>query len=520
MEKKEKKHHCDQPNCKKAFLRPCELTEHKAFAHNIDVVWHSCDLCEKQFKNAKTLNRHKTYVHEIRLVLLHCLEENCDRKFKTRGDLKVHLLTVHSNGKPFTCDYAGCAHKCNKASNLKAHKARKHNVGVFHVCEEKDCGKMFKTKGDLKAHLSTAHSNEKPFACDYAGCTHKCNKASNLKTHKARKHNVDVVFHVCEEKDCGKMFKTKGDLKGHQKYVHKMDVVWFACKQDNCKAKFKKKSDLVTHTTTQHNANLVLVSCGVHGCLVKCKTKKALKTHQANVHGIGTKWHLCAQENCTSRFKQKSDLTQHEITVHDIGKFRCDLCVGASTKLTTWIDPITTKTTEICRKCYHKVTDKKDIVEKEIGKWLAANFAHPMICQDQRVNGEACLKYRPDIMYSCGAEKLVIYVEIDEHEHLQQNSSYRCEEKRMSELYDETPGCLVVFVRFNPHKYTPEANETCLSREDRLELLRDTLKYIAENSDELKTKSMLHVFYICYSPDNPLIAKNIPSRMMYWEYED
>ena len=43
-------------------------------------------------------------------------------------------------------------------------------------------------------------------------------------------------------------------------------------------------------------------------------------------------------------------------------------------------------------------------------------------------------------MYSCAINNVTIYCEIDEHQHFNTNGSYKCEEKRMSDLYDETPG--------------------------------------------------------------------------------
>ena len=117
-----------------------------------------------------------------------------------------------------------------------------------------------------------------------------------------------------------------------------------------------------------------------------------------------------------------------------------------------------------------------------------------MLVQDATVKGEACLKYRPDIMYA--SENLVIYVEIDEHQHKYGNGSYQCDEKRMSDLYDETPGKLVVFVRYNPPTYKPPAGVAKVTK-TRKELLPTTLKYVTkkpfDNCKEWATACVLCV---------------------------
>jgi hypothetical protein len=234
------------------------------------------------------------------------------------------------------------------------------------------------------------------------------------------------------------------------------------------------------------------------------------------VHNVDVVWHICSEIDCTSKFKTLSDLKRHNADVHDIGIHQCECCIKKCNTLTEFTDTVTNKTTKNCRKCYHKLTGYKTKIEKEIVEWLNINFEHPAVSVDKRVNGDACLKYRPDIMYTCGNKKLVIYIEIDEHQHTRSNGDYTCDEKRMSELYDETPGCLVVFIRFNPHSYkTTDGNKIIKLKETRHQLLLDVLKYVCKNEEALANKNYMHIFYICYSPDNDLLSKNIPHTLVY-----
>ena len=118
------------------------------------------------------------------------------------------------------------------------------------------------------------------------------------------------------------------------------------------------------------------------------------------------------------------------------------------------------------------------------------------------MNGDACLKYRPDIVYACPESNLVIHVEIDEHEHKYSNGNYKCDERRMSELAEETKNQLVVFIRYNPHNYKVPIGESFVIANDRQQLLLSVLNSIIKNHELLRDKHPQHVFYICYSEDN------------------
>jgi hypothetical protein len=140
------------------------------------------------------------------------------------------------------------------------------------------------------------------------------------------------------------------------------------------------------------------------------------------------------------------------------------------------------------------------------------------VIQDKKVNGEACLNYRPDLMYSCGDEKMVLYVEVDEHQHKYHDGDYQCDEKRMSDLYDETPGSLVIFLRFNPDKYeSPVGRKLITDKTKKLNLLLDTMNYVIREREKLADQALLHAIYICYDNDSDRLAKNIPKKLIYDE---
>jgi hypothetical protein len=63
----------------------------------------------------------------------------------------------------------------------------------------------------------------------------------------------------------------------------------------------------------------------------------------------------------------------------------------------------------------------------------------------------------------------VLHVEIDEHQHDRDNGSYSCEERRISELYDEFPAKRYTVVRINPHAYSHAGIKP--NKEERMQLL-------------------------------------------------
>lgn len=59
-----------------------------------------------------------------------------------------------------------------------------------------------------------------------------------------------------------------------------------------------------------------------------------------------------------------------------------------------------------------------------------------------------CSQRRPDLFLDCGTHSLII--EIDEDQH----SEYKCEDKRVMQIFTDLGSRPLVVLRFNPDKYT------------------------------------------------------------------
>ena len=160
----------------------------------------------------------------------------------------------------------------------------------------------------------------------------------------------------------------------------------------------------------------------------------------------------------------------------------------------------------ICKECVLKSTGYSSIRPEIIMReFLKSRYNKPMLRANQWIKGEACTKYRPDTMYA--DPNRVLTVECDESQHT--GKSYLCEDKRVSEMYDEYPGKTAIWIRFNSGScsHPDSANK---SMDVRLEELLDLMRAI----ETMEFDTMIHVFYMYYSPENPNITNQFSKTMI------
>ena len=380
------------------------------------------------------------------------------------------------------CDQEGCNYKTKQAGNLKKHKANKHDIGV------------------------TWHE------CDQPNCKFKCKEARHLKRHKADKHDIDVKWHECDQEGC--LYKTKRaeSLKTHKECVHDIDATWHECDQEGCDFKTKHASSLKTHKANKHDIDVTWHECDQEGCDFKTKQACNLKKHKADKHDIGVTWHECDQEGCDFKCKQACNLKSHKEGVHDIGEHECDFCSGNRNSRNKYKDDAGEH--NICNKCYEKVTGKATRKEKDWSDYLDAHLGTVgLLSSDVSLRSSGgCQLYRPDKLYTDTA-----YVEIgecDEYEHTRTSGDYSCDEKRISDIYDEQGivGKTMSVLRWNPDNYVVPEGYTKISRKERLEIYVALAKKLRENCQQ---SDKIHVYYMFYSEDNPRLSQNIPYTLIY-----
>jgi hypothetical protein len=105
-----------------------------------------------------------------------------------------------------------------------------------------------------------------------------------------------------------------------------------------------------------------------------------------------------------------------------------------------------------------------------------------------------CGKERPDFMFDCGAYKVILEVDEDQHK----GRACECEQTRMVNI-TQSNFMPTFFIRYNPDKYIDNnGNQSKITNKKRHEILLTWLKYILKH----KPKNLLTVLYICYDEFN------------------
>lgn len=161
----------------------------------------------------------------------------CDGKFKTALELKKHMLEMHVDLKPYTCETCGQAYKNKNA--LEIHVGMHNGVRPFqcHYCD-----KSFTQKVALIRHLPM-HTGEAPYQCHQCGkrFIHHTSYNMHLLSHsKKKQYKCDI---------CDKLLFSTSHLKRHQK-IHTGEKR-FLC--SHCGKRFAERYNLVAHQKVHKN---------------------------------------------------------------------------------------------------------------------------------------------------------------------------------------------------------------------------------------------------------------------------
>jgi len=317
-----------------------------------------------------------------------------------------------------------------------------------------------------------------------------------------------IMFEGIEIKPApAKSERVKGHLYVHNDIVRIWDGTYWNCVEHNkrlcycvecggasiCKCGIVRNSCQICRVQPLHPCT----ECP-HTCVSAFKLECHMRTH------TGEKPYEC--HLCDYKCTQNSHLTKHKGRIHDIGNEECTICWDDCYRPRSWIDEATKDEVKCCRTCYKNHTGKDIRVEQEWSDYLDEHFDKEFrLCSDTRVN--SCNKSRPDGLWA--SNDLVLHWELDEHQH--SGKSYSCEEKRISELYDQFSGKQYVVVRVNPHGYTHPIGKAKPDWEERKKLMLNVMKACLTKKWDTK----IHVVYLCYSETNPNITQRLSKTMLY-----
>lgn len=142
----------------------------------------------------------------------HCCTR-CDARFKARGDLARHVLTVHEGKKVYTC--GECGKTFGHSGHLNRHKESVHQKRRRHKCNQ--CGDSFFQASHLQSHVQHVHDRRKPWGCHL--CALRLATENGLRNHLRNLHNAKAD-HVCPKNDCDEAFLLETDLNRHLRRAH------------------------------------------------------------------------------------------------------------------------------------------------------------------------------------------------------------------------------------------------------------------------------------------------------------
>ncbi|CRK95900.1 CLUMA_CG009346, isoform A [Clunio marinus] len=129
-----------------------------------------CQICRSSYFDKKTLKSHIRNVHEKKLTCL-----LCGKTFKKKESLKNHKLLPHH----FRCDICG---KRFPTKHLILRHQNMHQERNF-TCDVHGCQKKFKTKSNLKKHILTVHKKIGEPCPVGNGCKYSVRRRDSMKRH-------------------------------------------------------------------------------------------------------------------------------------------------------------------------------------------------------------------------------------------------------------------------------------------------------------------------------------------------
>lgn len=121
------------------------------------LISHTCPVvnCGKLFKYKWLLNRHLNA--HFCFNFFEC--KLCMKTFKTEENLKLHILNIHQNVKPYCCSF--CEKRFSHRNGKNYHERTRHTNYLPYNCPFEDCEKSFPNKTSLNYHIGTHWKNKK-----------------------------------------------------------------------------------------------------------------------------------------------------------------------------------------------------------------------------------------------------------------------------------------------------------------------------------------------------------------------
>lgn len=181
---------CSIDNCTVRLLSNENMQYHETCHNDKKINNDDCFKCpeceEYKTKDWRNIASHLWRQHIIDMELYAC--DLCNYKTPSLSKLINQHRGIHSDDRPFICEFCGKGFKTNK--QLRTHKIfhKSNNNNITYQCNH--CQRIFKNLRLLKLHDNTVHNEYKPFKCHY--CDYSASTRSVLKLH-LRRHTGKLI---------------------------------------------------------------------------------------------------------------------------------------------------------------------------------------------------------------------------------------------------------------------------------------------------------------------------------------
>ena len=322
------------------------------------------------------------------------------------------------------------------------------------------CNKVFSCTSARNKHVREVHEARKPFSCPSPGCTYAAT--------------------------------TKQSLDRHVRAVHEGRKP-FPCQHPGCTYAAARKPDLKHHVMSVHEGKKPF-SCSFPGCTYAAATKQHLNTHAMFRH-TGERPHACPEPGCGMQF-----VTNYELKTHV--------------------------------KSYHTpegIQKKKKQEERWMKKLIQSGYTMDAANDDSApLPGHFRREFK--ISFSCvqdgagsyaridfvicpigGPPNVLVFMEIDEHQHRFYTGGVACDVKRIGRVHEAlalgslgfggVDGVRITWLRYNPNDYTINEVPQKLHKRERERILLRRLGAIGESAATDRSGDLEAIEYFCFSAD-------------------
>ena len=163
----------------------------KSKSKNSSNILYKCIYCGNAYCNIirfeSHMKMHVSFIYNINDLFIQTGEKPykcsfCDKTFKEKGNLKVHIR-VHTNIRPYHCTFKNICNQSFKTKSQLHDHLLKHTQIKNYNCPE--CNISFARKSRLKIHMMI-HKGLKPFQCNI--CKKEFREKSNFNFHLKKHH--------------------------------------------------------------------------------------------------------------------------------------------------------------------------------------------------------------------------------------------------------------------------------------------------------------------------------------------